>query len=53
MDKSCNLFVQKVFLDSIVEDDIKSFCTNILKSAGHPPKTNDEVLDWFSDGHFY
>lgn len=37
-----------------MENDIKSLCTNILKTSGSAPKNSDEVkLGWFSDGHFY
>ncbi|CBI25351.3 hypothetical protein VitviT2T_019100 [Vitis vinifera] len=43
----------KIFLDSIVENDIKSLCANILKSSGRAPKNSDEVSKWISFAESY
>ncbi|RVX03202.1 putative methionine--tRNA ligase [Vitis vinifera] len=43
----------KIFLDSIVENDIKSLCTNILKTSGSAPKNSDEVSKWISFAESY
>lgn len=38
----------KIFLGDVVENDIKSLYSNILKSSGAPLDDNDQVLKWIT-----
>ncbi|XP_062155778.1 tRNA-aminoacylation cofactor arc1 [Alnus glutinosa] len=38
----------KIFLGDVVENDIKSLYSNILKSSGAPLDDNDEVMKWIT-----